>query len=362
MTDRKLASVQKIINIEPIEGADAIEKATVLGWQVVIAKKDNLKIGDNVVYIEIDSIMPEKPEFEFLRQRKFRVRTIKLRNTISQGLILPISVLPKGKYLEGADVTSLLSVRKYDPQAEIEQRLANEKNARETNKIKKLLNRMSWFRKLFGAKRASFPSFIHKTDEDRIQLFPHICENEANTIFEVTEKVDGQSGTYFLVQTKGWFGKKKFTFGVCSRNLLLPKPDNSSYWTIAKKYDIEKVLKSLIGDNKYVVVQGEIIGTNIQGNKYGVKEHDFFAFNLIASEVKVGTTAKRYLLEQHGIKCVPLLDTNFKLKPTIAEMVDYSNGKSVLADTLREGVVIRNYEKNISFKVVSPEFLLKHNE
>jgi hypothetical protein len=362
MTNRKLASIQKIVNIEAIEGADAIEKATVLGWQVVIAKKDNLQIGDNVVYIEIDSILPEKPEFEFLRQRKFRVRTIKLRNTISQGLILPLSVLPKGKYKEGDDITALLSVRKYDPQAEIEQHLANEKNARETNKIKKLLNRMSWFRKLFGKRRASFPSFIHKTDEDRIQLFPHICENEANTIFEVTEKVDGQSGTYFLVQTKGWFGKKKFTFGVCSRNLLLPKPDSSSYWTIAKKYNIESVLKTLIGDNKYIVLQGEIVGTNIQGNKYGVKEHDFFAFNLITSEMKVGTTAKRYLLDQHGIKCVPLIDTNFILKPTIAEMVDYSNGKSVLADTLREGVVIRNYEKNISFKVVSPEFLLKHNE
>jgi hypothetical protein len=362
MTDRKLASVQKIVNIEAIEGADAIEKATVLGWQVVIAKKDNLQIGDNVVYIEIDSIMPEKPEFEFLRQRKFRVRTIKLRNTISQGLILPLSVLPKGKYSEGADITSLLSVRKYDPQAEIEQRLANEKNARETNKIKKLLNRMSWFRKLFGTKRASFPSFIRKTDEDRIQLFPHICENEKDTIFELTEKVDGQSGTYFLVQTKGWFGKKKFTFGVCSRNLLLPKPDNSSYWTIAKKYNVENVLKALIGNNKYIVLQGEIVGTNIQGNKYGVKEHDFYAFNLIASEVKVGTTAKRYLLDQHGIKCVPLLDTNFRLKPTIAEMVDFSNGKSVLADTLREGIVVRNYEKNISFKVVSPEFLLKHGE
>jgi len=363
MTDRKLASIQKIVNIEPIEGADAIEKATVLGWQVVIAKKDNFQIGDLCVYIEIDSIMPEKPEFEFLRQRKFRVRTIKLRNTISQGLILPLSVLPKGKYKEGDDITSLLSVKKYDPQAEIEQRLLDEKNARETNKIKKLLNRMSWFRRLFGSRRASFPSFIKKTDEDRIQLFPHICENEKDTIFEVTEKVDGQSGTYFLVQTKGWFGKKKFTFGVCSRKLLLPKPDSSSYWIIAKKYNVENVLKNLIGDNKFIALQGEIIGPKIQDNKYKVLEHDFFAFNLILSDGRKFNNLKaKTILADQGIKFVPLLDNAFTLKSTIPEMVEYSNGKSVLADNLREGIVIRNYEKNISFKVVSPKFLLEYNE
>jgi len=360
---RKLASIQKIVNIEPIESADAIEKATVLGWQVVIAKKDGLKIGDLVVYIEVDSLVPDKPEFEFLRQRKFGVRTIKLRNTISQGLVLPLSMLPKGKYSEGQDVTALMGITKYDPQAVIEQRLLDEKNAKEKNKIKKFLNRMKWYRKLFGSKRSSFPSFIKKTDEDRIQLFPHICEREANTVFEVTEKIDGQSGTYFLVQSKGFLGiGKKTTFGVCSRNLLLPKPDSSSYWTIAKKYNIEQVLKNLIEDNKYIVLQGEIVGTNIQGNKYGVKEYDFFAFNLITSDRKIGPATKRFLLKEQGIKCVPLLHEVFLLKNTIQEMVELSNGKSVLADTLREGIVVRNYEKNISFKVVSPEFLLKHNE
>jgi RNA ligase (TIGR02306 family) len=268
----------------------------------------------------------------------------------------------KNVYNEGQDVTKVLQIKKYDPQAEIEQRLLDEKNAREKNKIKKLLNRMKWYRKLFGEKRASFPTFIKKTDEDRIQLFPHICEDEKDTIFQVTEKVDGQSGTYFLVRSKGWFGKKKFTFGVCSRNLLLPKPDNSSYWSIARKYDIENVLKSLIGDNPYIVLQGEIIGTNIQGNKYGVKDYDFFAFNLIRHNTKYDNEISKGLMENHGIKFVPILDNEFKLKNTISEMVEYAIGKSTLYDGLREGVVIRNYEKGISFKVVSPEFLLKYGE
>jgi len=359
---RQLASIQKIINIEPIEGADAIEKATVLGWQVVIAKKDNFKIGDMAIYIEIDSIMPEKPEYEFLRQRKFRVRTIKLRNTISQGLILPLSVLPKGNYHEGKDVTELLAVRKYDPQAEIEQRLFDEKNAREKNKIKKLLGKMKWYRKLFGKKREGFPSFIKKTDEDRIQLFPDICEDEKDTTFQVSEKIDGQSGTYFLVKSKGWFGKTKFVFGVCSRNLLLRKPDNSSYWSIARKYNIEQVLKNLIDKSNYAILQGEIIGTNIQGNKYKVSDYEFFAFNLIFSDQKPDNDLAKSILEWHAIKFVPLLDNNLKLKSTIQDMVEYSNGKSQISDTLREGVVVRNYEKGISFKIVSPEFLLKYNE
>ena len=359
---RKLATIQKIVSIEPIPDADAIEKATVLGWEVVVAKKDELEVGDLVVYIEIDSIMPDKPEYEFLRKRKFRVRTIKLRKTVSQGLILPLSVLPKGKYTEGKDVTNILGVVKYDPQAVIEQRLLEEKNAREKNKIKKFLNRMKWYRRLFGKRRASFPSFIKKTDEDRIQLFPNICQREKDTVFEISEKLDGQSGTYFLVKHKGLF-RTRFTFGVCSRNLLLPKPDNSSYWEIAKKYNIEKVLRKMIGDSKYIVLQGEIIGPGIQENKYKFDERDFFAFNLIFSnKEKYCNLEAKMMLEDCGIKFVPLLNNNFAILQTISEMVEYAKGKSVIANVLREGVVVRNYEKNISFKVINPDFLLKHSE
>ncbi len=105
-----LASVQKILNIEPIDGADMIEKATVLGWSIVI-KKGEYKVGDFCTYIQIDTVVPEKEYFDFLRERKYRVRTIKLRKQISQGLIVP---LPTGKWKEGDDVTDIIGVKKYE--------------------------------------------------------------------------------------------------------------------------------------------------------------------------------------------------------------------------------------------------------
>jgi hypothetical protein len=348
---RKLASVQKVVNIRPIEGADAIEVATVQGW--------------DVVDIETDSIMPEKPEYEFLRQRRFRVRAIKLRGQMSMGLVLPLSVLPKKmKVREGDDVTDALGVVKYDPQALIEERLAAEQAAREKSKIKKFLSKYSWFRRLFAKnKRGGFPKFISKTDETRIQNIPNILVTEAGTKFEATEKLDGQSGTWFLVRHKGLFGTK-YSFGVCSRRILLNRPDSSSYWQMAYKYDIENVLKKLIGDNSYIAIQGEICGPSIQGNKYGLVENDLFAFNLIYPDGKVeGVIAQTILLAQ-GIKFVPILSLYFYLPETVNDLLELANGETVLnsSKALREGIVFRNYEKNISFKAVSPKFLLKHEE
>ncbi|MFA5557842.1 MAG: RNA ligase family protein [Methanofastidiosum sp.] len=363
---RKLASVQRILEINPIEKADAIEVCKVLGWEVVVAKKDNFKVGDLVVYIEIDSIVPDRPEFEFLRNRKFRIKTIKLRGQVSQGLVMPMSILPIGKYKEGDDITEDLNIKKYDPQADAERKLMEQKLAHTNNKIHKFLSRYPWYRKLiFKPKKSKFPGFIKKTDEDRIQLFPRICEEEKDTLFQITEKLDGQSGTYFLLKTpKKWyqFGKSAYTFGVCSRNLHLPKEDNSSYWTIAKQYNIKGVLESLIGNEQYVVLQGEIIGGNIQKNKYKISGYDFYAFNLIYPNRKMENKQMQELLNPLNIKTVPVLDIGFKLKNTIKDMVEYAKGKSTLLDELREGIVVRNYEKDISFKVVNPDFLLKFGD
>lgn len=361
---RKLASIQVVRNLKPIKDADKIECAEILGWEVVV-KKDEFKMGDLVVYIEIDSIVPDKPEFEFLRDRKFRVRTIKLRGQVSQGLVLPLSILPKGNYKEDDDVTEIIGVKKYDPQAEVEQKLVEQKLQYTNNKIHKFFSRYPWYRKLFfKPKKGSFPSFIKKTDEDRIQLFPHICEQQKDTTFIVTEKLDGQSATYFLVKKPKKFllFGGKYEFGVCSRNLHLPKEDNSSYWIIARQYDIKRVLESIIGDNQFVVLQGEILGTGIQKNKYQVNGYDFYAFNLIYPNRKVDSVQAKELLFDLGINFVPILDTNFKLLSTIPEMVNYAKGKSTLLPIDREGVVIRNYDKDISFKVINPEFLLKNDE
>lgn len=362
---RKLATVQKVLELNPIPKADAIEVAKVLGWEVVV-KKGEFNVGDNIVYIEVDSIVPDKPEYEFLRDRKFRIRTIKLRGQVSQGLVLPLSTLPKGNYKEGDDVTEIIGIKKYDPQGEAEQKLNQEKILNTNNKIHKFLYRYPWYRKIFfKPKKGGFPKFIKKTDEDRIQLFPHICENEKETIFTVTEKLDGQSGTYFLVKNpKKWFqfGKNTYTFGVCSRNLHLPKEDSSSYWTIAKQFNIKSVLEELIGDNQFVVLQGEIIGSKIQGNKYKIDGYDFYAFNLIYPNFNADSGLACETLQRYNIKFVPILESTFKLKDTIKECVEYAKGKSTVLPVLREGVVVRNYEKGISFKIINPDFLLKCEE
>ena len=369
MMDRKLASIQRIVSIEPIPEADKIEKATILGWEVVVAKNDNLKPGELVVYLEVDSIVPEKPEFEFLRDRKFRVRTIKLKKQISQGLVLPLSVLPSRNYKEGDDVTTILEIKKYDPAGDLESRLAQEKLNNSKNRMNKFFAQYTWYRKLFmffNPKKGGFPKFIKKTDEDRIQLFPDICEKEKDTIFNFTEKLDGQSGTYFLIKNPKkflWFGDK-YIFGVCSRNFQRSRPDNSSYWTIAKQYDIKKVLEDIIGNEEFVVLQGEIIGNGVQGNKYKIKGLDFYAFNLIYPDKIIDSKNAAEFLSYRDIKFVPTVATSTKLSATIPEMVERSKGQSVICSdgTLREGIVCRSYEKNISFKVVNPEFLLKYGE
>ena len=175
---RKLVSIQKISNIEPIEGADKIERLTILGWHVVASKTEGHKIGDLVAYIEIDTQLPEIPMFEFLKERKYRVRTIKLRGQISQGLVIPLRELEKNfninisKLKEGQDVTTLLRITKYDPEGEKERKLIEQEMARNKNPIHKFLMRFKWYRKMYNKfvipKKGEFPKWIKKTDERKV--------------------------------------------------------------------------------------------------------------------------------------------------------------------------------------------------
>lgn len=379
--DRKLASVQKILNIEPIEGADKIEKLTILGWHVVASKEENYKIGDLVVYIETDSIVPPIKMFEFLKDRKYIVKTIKLRKQISQGLAIPLKEIEKNfkinisKLQEGDDLTKLLGIKKHDPQAEAEAKLLEQDMKKNQNKLHKKLMKFSIYRNLYKEIKtpinSSFPKWIAKTDETRLQVLPELFEAEKNknTLFSVTEKLDGQSGTYFIQKHKilGFF--TKYEFGVCSRNRRLKTENNSSYWTVAKQYDIENTLKSIMkryNANK-VVLQGEICGERIQGNKYKISGNGFYfaVFNLIINGKRYETCEIKEILKPYKIDIVPIIDTDILLKDTIDEMVEYSKGKSTIkTDILREGLVWRSGDgKNqISFKVINPEFLLKNKE
>lgn len=357
---RKLATIRTVKEIKPIAGADNIEVAVIDGWEVVVKKSEMFKTGELVVYIEIDSIVPEREEFEFLRDRKFRVRTIKLRGQVSQGLALPLSVTGKNNLKEGDDVTELLKIKKYDPEGEKEQTLLQSKVQKQKNPIKRFLLRFAFFRRLFEKpKKGGFPAWIVKTDEERIQNKTRMFEEEKalGTKFMVTEKIDGQSATYFL-ERRG----RKYKFGVCSRNVYLPTPNDSSYWTIAKQLDIETVLKSLIGNNNRIVLQGEILGEGIQGNKYGVKGYDFYAFNLILPNKKMNTVEIQDLLKPFGIKTVKVIAFDELLCEDVPSMVEFAKGKSLLAPVKREGLVWRNNSRNISFKVINPEFLLAEND
>lgn len=353
---RTLASVRTISSLKPIPGADKIELATVDGWECVV-KKGEFREGETVVYIEVDSIVPERPEFEFLRDRKFRVRTIKLRGQVSQGLVLPMSILPTGRYTLGSDVTNTLGITKYDPQAQQEAQLLQ--NAKPRNKLVKYMMRFSWYRHLFAKpkQKGGFPDWITKTDETRVQNMPAAFEaHRAQGVrFSATEKLDGQSATYFLKKVS----RRKYEFGVCSRNIRLSSPDNSSYWAIAQKYNIEKVLKQLIGEHDSVVLQGEICGNGIQGNKYHIGGYELFCFNLHFPGHKCSTKEIAFLVEPFGLKTVPIVAEDIPLPDSITALVEYSKGNSVVrSDQKREGLVLRNAENDISFKVINPDFLL----
>lgn len=367
---RKLATIREIAEIKPIPEADRIEVARVDGWEVVVSKKDNLRVGDKVVYIEIDSKMPETPEYEFLKSRKYIVKTIVMRGQVSQGLILPLSVLPDGDYKLGQDVTELMGITKYDSQLDEENAIIeeNKKNAR--NPIIKRLLRYAWFRKIFlkPSNKTDFPNWIKKTDEERIQNMPRLYEKlkEKNIKLTVTEKVDGSSGTYFLrkIERKGFlkkFGKPKYEFGVCSRNRRLPQPDNSYYWKAATKYKIRNALEALIGDEDFIILQGEVTGKGIQGNKYK-DDLSFWAFNLITPSKKYDTLEMQQALIPYGIYTVPIARLDYQVTGDFADMVEYVKGKSQIVDREREGCVFRNIDENISFKCINPDFLLKNNE
>jgi len=368
--ERSLAHIEQIVSLSPIEGADFIEAATVLGWQLVV-KKGEFQVGDYAVYTEIDSVLPDKPEFKFMRDRKFRIKTIKLRKQISQGILFPLSILP-AKYRNkplGFDCTEILGIKKYESPTERRDSQIREPEGWlwrfiKRNRATKWLSRYKWFRSMFyrRQKRSAFPSWIVKTDEIRLQNYTQVLQTGGQ--FYITEKLDGMSVTAFL--------RKPKEFGICSRNQRRDKEVGSAWYEVAKKYRLKEILTVLTllenGARDNVVLQGEIVGPNIQGNKYGLTELKLYVFNLILDGKRIEYTEMKnifdiaFLVDNDKVKidCVPLLEER-ELLPTVEEMVKYSNGKSVLnPSVMREGIVCR--QGDISFKVVSPEFLLKYEE
>ena len=342
---RNLASIQTVSNIEPIEGSDFVEKLDVLGWHLV-GRKGEFHVGDLCVYIECDSVLPlDNPDFDFLKdanrpEKPIRIKTRRIRQQISQGIAFPLSILEGKRYTndtrenpvydfkEGQDVTELLGITKYEPP---------EKSGGE-------------FRS-----RGSFPSFIPKTDETRIQscfhaMLPYI----ESTAFVVTEKLDGQSFS-------AWRHNEQL--GCASRNLWVEDGDNR-FWNIARKYG----LHDKIPEN--VALQGEVCGPGIQQNRLKLEEVSLFIFNgydIGKQEYWNHIDLMRFCV-QNDIPTVPEIGFDEILPTSVDALVAIATRKSALnTDVWAEGIVCRPMQEKthprhgrVSWKIVNPEYLLQH--
>lgn len=352
-----LASVQKILKLSEILGADQIEVADVLGWKCVV-KKGEYKEGDLICYIQIDVVVPETEQFEFLRERKFRVRTIKLRKQISQGLVIP---LPKGSFVEGEDITDLIGVKKYTKEQEL---------VEDRPKKPKIWYKKIWYEikfrflvKLFPSlktyNRAEFPNhLVSKTDEERIQNFPHVLEQFKGKKFVVSEKLDGSSIT--IIHEKSNFQSK---FRICSRRFELFNKSNDWYRVFESTNFKEHILK-LVEHYKTndIIVQGEAIG-KFNGNRYGLVQDDIRLFNIFVNKVKLSQDEFYSVCKRWNIPVCPYEGVVI-MNYTLEEIIKISEGKSVLNNQVeREGLVYRLIEDgSLSFKVINNQYLLKYGE
>jgi len=350
---RKMATIRKIDAIGPIPGADAIEVATVGGWRVVV-KKGEYTAGDLAVYCEIDSFIPSTIAPFLTRPGQYpktfegvegeRLRTVSLRKQISQGLLLPLSILDQFDLTDcgdkvrpenlvvGDDVSEVLGITKYEAPIPAE---------------------------LAGEVKGMFPSQIPKTDQERIQNLSAELEvwKTENLSWEVTEKLDGSSMTVYVMDGE---------VGVCSRNLDLKRNPDNSLWRAAIRHGLEEKLK-IAGGN--IAVQGELIGNGIQGNMYRMRDQDFYVYNIYDIDAgRYYTPAERKaFVEVFGLNHCPVLHrmTQLLASESVETLLRVAEGKSVMGEITgpeREGLVFKCNEKQVSFKAISNRFLMKHGD
>lgn len=340
---RKLATIQSIAEIKPIEGADRIEHVRVKDWWVV-TKKGEFKLNDKCIYFEIDSFLPIKPEFEFLLKgtkkrtlvvdgkprEGIRLKTVKLRGAISQGLLISMPPALKGAIED--DCSEFFDVVKYEPPIPAQ---------------------------LAGIAKGSFPGFIPKTDEERVQNCAEVLEKHRGEQFYVTSKLDGTSVTFF---------KHEGVFGVCSRNLELCEGD-TTYWKIAKQYNLANITP------EGFALQGEIVGEGIQKNRLKLSGHRVYFFS--AYNIKEGKFLdyKEFitLIKSLGLETVPVIYDKLYLNHTVEELLEMASALSPLNhETQQEGIVLRpmheqwetinGEQRRLSFKAISNTYLLESED
>jgi RNA ligase (TIGR02306 family) len=311
-----------------------------------VVKKGEFRVGDLGVFLEIDSIPPDSAPFQFLwrpknaidgeefaRPARFRIRTMKLRGALSQGLLLPLSALDLGDHAEGDDLTALLGVEKYEaPQAVLGS----------------------------GAIRGSFPWFVSKTDEMRVQSVPDVLAELAGLPYVCTLKYDGTSATFYIDPQTG-------DFHACSRNFSIVEGEND-IWQIARMLDLEAILRR----QPELVIQGEICGPGIQKNRLGLKQRTLFVFSLYDAVQRryLNDAALRAFCTDNGLPAVDLVEQGDAFAHTLDSLLALAQGIYPNTTNEREGIVIRPREETISavlggrlsFKAISNRFLLKEGD
>ena len=364
---RKLVTIQQITAITDIPGADLIALATIQGWQVIV-KKTEFSVGDACLFFEIDSFLPLEPRYEFLKKTTkfdgkegYRLKSMKMRSCLSQGLALPLSMFPEiTDPKEDFDYSEKLGVIKYDNEIQAYSGKPGLKS---------------------GKARGNFPSFIPKTDQPRIQNLTTYFSTLVDEEFEETLKLDGSSMTCYKTghtptlweKVKSIFGvkHKPYHFGVCSRNLEL-KPtadqvhlfnnqgkesiyDQSDFWTAAYKHKLQDKVP------EGYAIQGELIGPKIQANQEKVKELEFYCFDVynIHTGKYLLPSERREFCELHRIPHVPVVSTNAKpLQLGLEGLLKHVEGESMNPGTVSEGRVYKHVTKPITFKAISNKYLL----
>lgn len=344
---RKLASIQRIWNIEPIDGADKIELAHVLGWQCVV-NKGQFSPMDLAVYFEIDSFLPIREEFEFLRKSSykktdimgegFKVKTMRFRGKISQGLLLPIDEFPElnGCSTVGEDVSEVLGVRKW----EIEERATTG-----------------------GTVVGTLPYDVPHTDETRVQAEPGLINAFAGLRYYISTKMDGSSHSLSIDENG---------FHVTGHNFEYKDDDSSSFYKLVKKRGWKERMYELYEKYgmKTFTIQGEFCAPGILQNRLRLTSPEWYVFTIRENGERVDLFTMQDYCSEMGMLTVPIEEVAWDLPsqyPDVESLLvradgEYPNGGK------KEGIVIRPTEPvfcplisaSLSMKVVSNKYLLKN--
>jgi RNA ligase (TIGR02306 family) len=336
----RVATIQRVKSVSPITGADKVEliKFEDVAWQCV-SQKGNFKPGDLAIYIEVDSIIKESPQFEFLRPHNFKIKPIRLRGILSEGLALPLQDFNMVDKNHTGSVVSDFSIIFVQQGEDVSEHIGAEHYEKPIAP------------ELAGIAIGNFPTVLcRKTDEERIEKYPLLLEECKDKDIYISTKIDGSSVTYIKHDGK---------FRVCTRNLELERCDNT-LWKLAAKYKLEEQIPDGFA------LQAEVAGPGIQKNSAGLKEHSLFFFNAysITERRYADYNEFVYFCNSRQLPTCPLVYIGpFKFQ-TVEDLLNFANQQKYSNGKQAEGVVIRPLKEfrssalggRASFKVIASNY------